>query len=97
MLHSQVKQITGRTIFSLVLRFPVIGDIFVGIVRSELLDKTIAKLTMGKAWRIISLREKREISRIISQDNKTASQIAWYHIARSIKTSKDFVKEAKNI
>ena len=34
---------------------------------------------------------------IISQNNRTASRISWYHIARALKASKDFSEEAKAI
>jgi pimeloyl-ACP methyl ester carboxylesterase len=57
----------------------------------------IAKGLMGKAWRPMGDHEREEIVEIISQTNKTASRIPWYHISRTLVTSKDFAEEAKAI
>lgn len=68
-----------------------------GMIKSGLLDKTFSRLVMGKAWQVISLQERQEIIEIISEENKTASWIVWYHLSRSVETSKEFGEEAKVI
>ncbi len=79
------------------LRFPAVGEIFVGVIRSGLTDRFVAKSVMGKAWKDLNEIEKKAVIEIISQNNRTASRISWYHISRTLKTSKDFTEEAKRI
>ncbi|MEW6376578.1 MAG: alpha/beta hydrolase [Thermodesulfobacteriota bacterium] len=79
------------------LKWPVIGHMTVGIIRSGLVDKLVAKLVMGKAWPLMGQEDRREIIDIISQNNKTASRISWYHISRTLETSKDFAEDTKTI
>jgi pimeloyl-ACP methyl ester carboxylesterase len=45
----------------------------------------------------MSEEDKKEVFGIISQNNKTASRFSWYHISRSMKTSKDFIEEVKRV
>jgi pimeloyl-ACP methyl ester carboxylesterase len=79
------------------LRFPLIGEIPVGVIRSGLADRFVAKSVMGKAWDNLNELERKEVMEIISQNNRTAARISWYHIARALKASKDFSEEAKTI
>jgi pimeloyl-ACP methyl ester carboxylesterase len=79
------------------LKWPLIGDISVGVVRSGLFDKSVTKLLMGKAWDTMNSDEKREVTEIVSQNNKMASRVSWYCISHTIKTSKNFAEEAKTI
>jgi pimeloyl-ACP methyl ester carboxylesterase len=80
-----------------ILRWPVISDVAIGLIRSGLMDEIAVRLVMGEAWHTMSAEEKKEVSRIISQNNKTASRFSWYHISRSMKTSKDFTEEVKGV
>jgi pimeloyl-ACP methyl ester carboxylesterase len=79
------------------LRWPVLGEVFTGVIRSGIADKLVAKSVMGKAWEEMSEAEKKEIIEIISQNNKMASRVSWYRISRTIETSRDFTDEAKTI
>jgi pimeloyl-ACP methyl ester carboxylesterase len=79
------------------LRWPVIGELSIGVIRSGFADRLVAKSVMGKAWDQMGQAERKEILEIISQNNKTASCISWYRISRTIETSKDFADEAKTI
>jgi pimeloyl-ACP methyl ester carboxylesterase len=79
------------------LRWPVVGEIFTGVIRSGIADKLVVKSVMGKAWEEMNETERKEIIEIVSQNNKTASRISWYRISRTIETSKDFTDEAKTI
>jgi pimeloyl-ACP methyl ester carboxylesterase len=79
------------------LRFPVVGEIPVGVIRSGLADTFVAKSVMGKAWRDLSEIERKEVMEIVSQNNRTASRISWFHISRTLKTSRDFTEDAKTI
>jgi pimeloyl-ACP methyl ester carboxylesterase len=80
-----------------ILRWPVISDAAVGVIRSGLIDHVGVRLIMGPAWHEMSEEEKKEVFGIISQNNKTASRFSWYHISRSMKTSKDFTEEVKRV
>lgn len=80
-----------------ILRWPVISDAAIGAIRSGLIDRVGVRLIMGPAWHELSEEEKKEVFGIISQNNKTASRFSWYHISRSMKTSKDFTEEVKRV
>lgn len=79
------------------LKWPLIGHVTIGVIRSGLVDKLVAKLVMGNAWPSMSEGEKKEIIEIISQNNKTASRISWYQISRTLETSRDFAEDTKTI
>jgi len=79
------------------LRFPLIGGMAVGVIRSGLTDRFVAKSVMGKAWDNLNELEREEILEIVSQNNRTAARISWFHISRTLRTSKDFSEEAKTI
>jgi pimeloyl-ACP methyl ester carboxylesterase len=79
------------------LKFPVVGEIPIGIIRSGLADRFVAKSVMGKVWKDLNEIELNEVMEIISQSNRTASRIPWYHISRTLKTSRDFTEEAKTM
>ncbi len=79
------------------LRFSLIGEMAVGVIQSGLADQFVTKAVMGKAWYDLPETEKREVERIVSQNNRTASRSSWFHICRTLKTSRDFTEEAKKI
>jgi len=79
------------------LRCLIIGDILIGIIKFGLLDKAFARLIMGEAWHNVSSKERQEIIEIVAQGNKTASRVSWYHLSRTVETSKEFTEEAKTI
>jgi pimeloyl-ACP methyl ester carboxylesterase len=79
------------------LRVPILGEIPIGLIRSGLADKLVTKSVMGKAWKDLNELEKKEVMRIVSQSNRTASRSSWFHICRTLKTSRDFTEEAKRI
>jgi pimeloyl-ACP methyl ester carboxylesterase len=79
------------------LRFPLIGEVAVGVIRSGLTDRFVAKSVMGKAWDNLNESEREEVLEIVSQNNGTAARISWFHISRTLRTSKDFSEEAKTI
>jgi len=79
------------------LRWPMIGEIPVGLIRSGLADRFVSKSVIGKSWGQMSEAERKEIIEIVSQNNKMASRVSWHRISRTIETSKDFTDEAKTI
>jgi pimeloyl-ACP methyl ester carboxylesterase len=79
------------------LKWPVVGHVTIGVIRSGLFDRLIAKMVMGKGWSSLREEDKREIVEIISENNKTASRISWYQISRTLETSKEFAEDTKTI
>jgi pimeloyl-ACP methyl ester carboxylesterase len=57
----------------------------------------VAKSVMGKAWEQMTEAEKKEIVKIIAENNKTASAVSWHLISRTLETSRDFTDQAKTI
>jgi pimeloyl-ACP methyl ester carboxylesterase len=79
------------------LRFPWVGEVPIGVIRSGLADRLVAKSVMGKAWKDLNEIVKEEVVQIVSQSNRTASRTSWFNISRTLKTSRDFTEEAKTI
>ncbi len=79
------------------LRVPIFGEIPIGLIRSGLADQLVTESVMGKAWKDLNEPEKKEVKRIVSQSNRTASRSSWFHICRTLRTSRDFTEEAKRI
>jgi len=79
------------------LGWPVVGELSIGVVRSGIADRLVAKSVMGKAWGQMNEAEKEEIIEIMAQSNKMASRTSWHLISRTIETSRDFSDQAKTI
>jgi len=79
------------------LGWPVVGELSIGVIRSGIADRLVAKSVMGKAWEQMSEAEKREVVEIMAQNNKMASRVSWHLISRTLDTSRDFTDQAKTI
>jgi len=79
------------------LRWPVVGELSIGAIRLGVADRIVAKSVMGKAWEQMPEADKKEIVKIIGQNNKTASAVSWHLISRTLETSRDFTDQAKTI
>jgi pimeloyl-ACP methyl ester carboxylesterase len=79
------------------LGWPVVGELSIGVIRSGIADRLVAKAVMGKAWEQMSEAEKKEVVEIMAQNNKMASRVSWYLISRTLETSRDFTDQAKTI
>ncbi len=79
------------------LGWPVFGELSVGVIRSGIADRLVAKSVMGKAWEQMSEAEKKEVVEIMAQNNKTASRVSWHLISQTVETSKDFSDQTKTI
>jgi pimeloyl-ACP methyl ester carboxylesterase len=78
-----------------VLGWPIVGDFFIGSIRSGLFDTMSARAVMGRAWKEMSKKDRQEVADIFMQSNKTACRTAWYRISQTYENSKDFVEEIK--
>ena len=79
------------------LRWPVVGELSIGAIRLGVADRMVAKSVMGKAWEQMGEAERKEIVKIIAENNKTASAVSWHLISRTLETSRDFTDQAKTI
>lgn len=79
------------------LKYPILGDVIIGFVRSGLFDETMAKDIMGPSWADLGLAEKTEIIEIVSKNANAASRRTWLSLARALNDAEDFSEEAKAI
>jgi pimeloyl-ACP methyl ester carboxylesterase len=79
------------------LKFPVLGDIFVKVVRTGVLNKPVAKVVVGKWYSSMTPTDKEEVQDHISSNAKNASRIPWYKISLARKTSQDIEEESRSI
>ena len=79
------------------LKFPVIGDIFVRIVRSGVLNKPAAKAIAGQWYSSMTPTEKKEVMDQVASNAKSASRIPWYKISLARKMSENIEEAAKSI
>jgi pimeloyl-ACP methyl ester carboxylesterase len=79
------------------LKFPVVGDIFIKVVRSGVLNRPAVKAMAGKWYSSMTPTDKAEILEQVSSNAKSASRIPWYKISLARKTSEDLEEEAKSI
>ena len=77
------------------LGIPIIGDFFLGALKTGLFDRIAAKGVMGEAWDHLDSSQKEEVLKIITANLKTASRTAWYRIYRSITSPVDFTEELR--
>lgn len=81
----------------LLLKYQVLGDLVILLVRTGLLNKMVLRLVTGKWYRHMTREEKKETLEQLSWNAKSATRVAWYWIGVSSRTSKDFADEAKSI
>jgi pimeloyl-ACP methyl ester carboxylesterase len=79
------------------LKFPVIGDIFVQVTRTGMLNKPAMKLLAGKWYTEMTSDDRKEVLEQINSNAKSASRIPWHKISLARKTSKNIEEEAKSI
>ncbi len=79
------------------LKFPVVGDVFVKVIRTGVLNKPVARVVAGKWYSSMTPVDKEEVLEQISSNAKSASRIPWYKISIARKTSKNIEEEARSI
>jgi pimeloyl-ACP methyl ester carboxylesterase len=79
------------------LRYPVLGDLMVAIIRSGLLNRVFMPFIAGAWYPKMTASQKRKILAEHSYNARSASRVAWYRIARSPQTVAPFEEEAKRI
>jgi pimeloyl-ACP methyl ester carboxylesterase len=61
---------------------PVIGDLWIGLLRTGLLDEAMTKLVMGPAFTQMSRKDKKKITEIIHWNNANSTRIFWHNLAK---------------
>lgn len=79
------------------LKYPILGDVIIGFIRSGLFDESMAKDIMGPSWAELDSEEQDEITGIIAKNADAASRRTWLSLARALNDVKDFSEEAKSI
>lgn len=83
--------------FEALLKYPLLGDLFIGVIKTGLLNKIVLKLVMGEWYSQMTEAEKKEELSRLKYNAGSAHRIAWYWISISHKTCRDFTEEAKTI
>lgn len=105
-LVSKVVSIEGAVVkpdelparpFESLLKYPLLGDLFIGVIKTGLLNKSVLKLAMGEWYSQMAASERKEELAGLKYNAGSAHRIAWYWISISHKTCKDFSEEAKSI
>jgi pimeloyl-ACP methyl ester carboxylesterase len=79
------------------LQYPVIGDLFIGLVKTGALNGLLSKLIAGPWYTHMTADDKSELLEQLRYNAKSASRIAWYWITVSHKTCEDFIATAKTM
>jgi len=79
------------------LKYPVIGDLFIGLVKTGVLNAFLLKLIAGQWYAHMSLDDRRELLEQLHYNARSATRISWYWISVSYKTCEDFSTAAKTI
>jgi pimeloyl-ACP methyl ester carboxylesterase len=79
------------------LRYPVLGDLMIAVVRSGLVNKIVLEWIAGAWFPKMTADQKQTMLKEISFNARSASRVAWYWIAKSHQTVVPFDEEAKRI
>lgn len=79
------------------LRYPIIGDLFIGTVRTGLLNPVLLRLVAGKWYPQMASDDTKEMLEQLSYNAKSASRIPWHRVSMASRTSTNFEEEAKSI
>ena len=105
-LVSKVVSIEGAVVkpdelpaspFESLLKYPLLGDLFIGVIKTGLLNKSVLKLAMGEWYSQMAASERKEELAGLKYNAGSAHRIAWYWISISHKTCRDYTEEAKSI
>jgi pimeloyl-ACP methyl ester carboxylesterase len=80
-----------------ILRYPVVGDLFIALLKTGWLDETFVRLIVGERYDSIGVRDRSELLEQFRHNARSASRIPWYWITASYKTSESFDGIAKSM
>jgi pimeloyl-ACP methyl ester carboxylesterase len=79
------------------LRYPVLGDLMIAVIRSGLMNSIVMEWIAGDWLSKMTANQKKTMRTEISFNARSASRAAWYWIAKSPQTVTPFEEEAKRI
>ena len=79
------------------LRYPVLGDMVIAIIRSGVMNRMVVRWIAGEWYPKLTADQKQKLLEEIYFNARSASRIPWYWISRSPKTVVPFEEEAKRI
>lgn len=90
------KTLPGSPLES-ILRYPLLGDLFLGIARTGLLNRALARVIAGKWYPHTTEEDRQELLEQVRYNAQSASRIPWYWITVSHKTCEDLEEAAKSM
>ena len=79
------------------LRYPVIGDLFIALTKTGALNRVLLRLVTGAWYPRMTDDDRREVLEQLSYNARSASRIPWYLVSIARMTSRDFQQEAKTM
>jgi pimeloyl-ACP methyl ester carboxylesterase len=79
------------------LRYPVLGDLVIAIIRSGVMNRMAVRWIAGEGYPKLTADQRQRLLEEISFAARSASRVAWYWIAKSPQTVVAFDEEAKRI
>ncbi|MFQ5834483.1 MAG: alpha/beta fold hydrolase [bacterium] len=61
---------------------PVVGDLWIGLLRTGLLDGPMTRLVTGKSFSQMSRKDQKKMTEIIHWNNATSTRIFWHNLAK---------------
>ena len=92
----RLKELPGSPMET-ILKYPVVGELFIGIAKTGLLNRVLLRLVAGKWYSHMTADDKWELLEQLSYNVKSASRIPWYWISVSYRTCEDFEEAAKSM
>jgi len=88
------SELPGSSLETL-LKYPVLGDALIGLVRTGGLNRVLVKAIAGAWYPHMTPQDRQELLEQLHFNARSASRIPWYWISRSHQTCEDFTEAAK--
>jgi pimeloyl-ACP methyl ester carboxylesterase len=82
---------------AVMFKYPVIGDLFILLVRSGIMNPLVMRLVAGKWFGQMTPQDKREVLEQLFYNSRSATRQAWFGIDAALKTSRNMESEAKRL
>lgn len=79
------------------LKLPVVGDLFVQVARTGILNKPVAKAITGEWYPEMTHEDRHEVLQQVASNARTASRVPWYKISVARKASNNLEEIARSI
>lgn len=79
------------------LKYPILGDIVIGLMKTGVLNKAALPLIAGKWYPRMTAKDKEEYLELLRYNARSATRTAWHWISCAHQTCEDFDVDAKNM